>query len=92
MMADIKRLPETFGIRFGILNPTIAKQIKAQGLKYSGDAVTDFERVRDAIHTLQFQSMLVDSQIDKLFIKLYNKILRHVGKVNKCNVRPIKTI
>lgn len=83
-----KRLPETFSIRFGILNVTIAKQIKAQGLKYNADDVADFERMRDAIHTLSFGGLLMDFPIDKLFIKLYNKILRHVGKVNKCNIKP----
>lgn len=90
-MKELKRLPETFGIRFGILNPSIAKQIKAHGLKYDALEVDNFQRMRDAIHTLSFGGLLVDSQIDKLTVKLYNKILRHVGKVNKCNIKPIKS-
>lgn len=87
---ETKRLPETFGIRFGILNAKIGKQIKEQGLKYNGDEVSRFENLRDAIHSLSFGGLLVDSQIDKLWLKLYNKILRHVGKENGCNVKPLK--
>jgi len=84
-----KRLPDTFGIRFGLLSPKIAKQIKEQGLKYNGDDVEEFERMRDAIFTLGFGGLIIDSQEKKLWIKLYNKILRHVGKVNKCNIKPL---
>lgn len=89
-MSNVQRLPETFEVRFGILNPSIAKQIKAQKLKYDRGAVDKFEIIRYAIHRLAFNGMLADSQIDKLFMKLYNKILRHVGKENNCNVRPLK--
>lgn len=86
----VKRLPETFGIRFGILNAKISKQIKEQGLKYDINECGKFEHLRDAIHSLQFGGLLVDSQIDRLWIKLYKKILRHVGKANGCNVKPLK--
>lgn len=90
MSTEIKRLPETFGIRFGILNHKISKQIKQQGLKYGIEECSRFEKLRDAIHRLSFGGLLVESQIDKLWIKLYNKILRHVGKQNGCDVRPLK--
>lgn len=85
-----KRLPETFGIRFGILNPKIAVQIKSQGLKYDRKEVAGFERSRDAIYSLLFGGIIVESQFDKMLIKLYNKILRHVGKANGCDVKPLK--
>lgn len=85
-----KTLPETFGIRFGLLNAKISKQIKDQGLKYNINECSRFERLREAIHALSFGGLLADSQIDNLWKKLYNKILRHVGKENGCNVRPLK--
>lgn len=87
---ETKRLPSTFGIRFGVLNPTIAKQIKAQGLKYDPKKASEFEGIRDALHTLHFGGMIIDSQLKKMDIKLYNKILRHVGAKNKCNIKPLK--
>lgn len=84
------RLPESFGIRFGILAPSIDKQIRQQKLKFKGDDVANFERMRNAINDLNFGGLLVDSQTKMLFRKLYNKILRHIGKENNCNVHPIK--
>lgn len=89
IVPEVKRLPSSFGIRFGILNPSIAKQIKAQGLKFDIEKAKEFDRMRNAIYDLSFGGLLVDSQIDKLFVKLYNKILRHVGTTNKCNVKPL---
>jgi len=92
MTEEVKRLPINFGIRFGILNPSIYKQIKLQKLKCNYAKCESFEEIREAINTLNFNSMLTDSQTDKMFLKLYNKILRHVGKENGCDVHPIKKI
>lgn len=87
---EVKRLPQNFGIRFGILAPSIGNQIKQQGLKYNTSKVKQFEHCRDAINTLNYDNLLVDTQTQKLFVKLYNKILRHVAKQNNCNIQPIK--
>lgn len=83
----VKRLPETFGLRFGLIAPSFAKQIKAQGLKYDPAKVSRFEKCRDGIMHLLFNSIITDSQQEKLQLKLYNKILIHVGKENNCSVK-----
>lgn len=87
-MKAIKRLPESFGIRFGITAPTIPAQIRDQKLKFEYDEAQKFEKSRQAIFTLRYTDMISDGQADKLYQKLYNKILRHLGKVNGCRVKP----
>lgn len=83
-------IKQEFGIRFGLLNPSIAKQLKAQGMKYDQPKAAEFERLRKAIYDLLLGGLIVESQCDKLLLKLYNKILRHIGKKNGFDVKPKK--
>lgn len=87
---EIKRLPDSFGIQFGPIRPNLYDQVRWQNLKSNKKKMSEFEKLRTAIHQLYFGGLITDSQVDKLFLKLYNKILRHVGKENGCDVKPIK--
>lgn len=73
----------TFGIGFGIINPTISIQLRKQGLKFNKDKADNFEKMRDCINHLRFGGMLTDSQASTMINKLFNKIEAHVRNQNK---------
>lgn len=59
----------------------IAKQLRAQKFKFNADEVKQFQRCLDAIETLYWNDIVTDTE--KLKDKLYNKVMRHVKKMNK---------
>ena len=73
----------SIGIRYGVMCETIEEQLKNQGFKFNPKEVEAFERCRNAIHVLQFNNMLFDSQTSKLFNRLNKQVTRHVCKENK---------
>ena len=77
---------QKFGISFGCLADPIEKQLIDAGYKFSPASVNEFERIKDAIHTLQFGGIITDSIVDKAFKKLFTKIQSHVCKKNNLKV------
>ncbi len=76
------------GISFSVIAPDLSKQLKQQGFKYSATQVKTFEREIEALNQLRFGScLLTDTLFDKLTTKLYKKIVSHVAKVNKLQVK-----
>lgn len=75
---------KTIGIGFGVLSDSISKQLKNQGFDYDKKVVEVFESEMDAINTLRFgNSLLTDSDTDRITKKLYKKIVSHVCRKNK---------
>ena len=69
-----------FKIGFGVLEPSLVKQINEQGLRWIPTSVKCFEKSREAINWLYFHKIITDSQKSKLQEKLFKRILSHVRK------------
>ncbi len=75
------------GLSFGVLSPSLRKQLKEQGFKYDSEIIRNFEQELDAVNRLRFGSgLLTDSMVDKIIPKLYKKIITHVAKKNKLRI------
>jgi len=72
-----------FRIGFGAVQPKIAKQLKAQGLKYDVTNVAHYEKLRESLTYLYFADMINDSAAEKARKKLFKMIEAHVKKKNK---------
>lgn len=68
---------------FGALLPKISTQLRKQGFKFDKEKVKLFEKCKESILYLMFNSFLSDKQIDILFDKLRRKIVAHVKLKNK---------
>lgn len=76
------------GIHFGALADPLSKQLDSQGFKFNKNKIECFEAEIDAINTLRFGSgLLTDSMVDKMIPKLYKKIVAHVAKENKLQIK-----
>lgn len=69
-------------IGFGALQPTIEKQLKAQGFKFDKEEVKHYEKLRESITYLMFASVLNDKETDRAKERLFKIILNHVEKKN----------
>ncbi len=65
-----------FGIYYGVLHPTIEKQLQDQ--KIYIDGVQAMQKNRDAINRLYFAEILTESEKDKAFKRLHKIITRAV--------------
>ena len=72
-----------FRIGFGALQPTFAKQLEAQGLKYDEKSMAYCEKLRESITYLYFADMIRDMEAEKARKKLFKMIEAHVKKKNK---------
>jgi hypothetical protein len=75
-----------FTIGFGCLCESIAKQLRAQGLKFNIEKVRGFERSKNYITHLRFAEILNDSQHEKAIKKLFTQIRRHIMQRNKLKI------
>jgi len=72
-----------FGLGFGILNPTLGKQLKAQKLKFDASEMKRFEANRSSINDLDWSGLITDSQAFAFKNKLMKQITRHLIRMNK---------
>lgn len=75
-----------FGISFGIISPTLSEQLTKQGFKFDVKKIKAFESQREAFSVLRMSGLLTDSMADKITVKLYNNIRKHVCAVNKLKI------
>lgn len=65
-------------IGFGALCDSIDKQLEKQGFPFDKIEVKRFEKARDSITFLSFNGYIPDSQTNKSYQLLLNKIAKHV--------------
>ena len=70
-------------IEFGALQPTFAKQLEAQGLKYDEKVMDYLQELRESITYLYFVDLINDSSREKAMKKLFKMIESNVKKKNK---------
>ena len=70
-------------IGFGALQPTFAKQLEAQGLKYDEKVMDYLQELRESITYLYFVDLINDSSREKAMKKLFKMIENNVKKKNK---------
>ena len=70
-------------IGFGLMCPSIFKQIKDQGYKCDAKKCKHFDTLRESLTYIMFADLLPDSQLKKAHQKLVNKITTHVRQANK---------
>lgn len=75
------------GIHFGALADEFALQLKKQGFKYDSKEMDRFQDLESSILKLSFADIVTDSQKEKLYQRLYRKIVSHVCKINKLKVK-----
>lgn len=80
-MNTIKQKP-TLVMGFGIINETIAKQLKQQGFKFDKQKVKEFENIRNSINTLYFARFLTEKAKTKATSKLFVKLTEHIAIKN----------
>jgi hypothetical protein len=70
-------------IEFGALQPTFAKQLEAQALKYDEKVMDYLQELRESITYLYFIDLINDSSREKAMKKLFKMIENNVKKKNK---------
>ena len=73
-------------IEFGALQPTFAKQLEAQGLKYDEKVIDYLQELRESITYLYFIDLINDSSREKAMKKLFKMIESNVKKKNKLKI------
>jgi len=80
----------TLTIHFGALAPKIAEQLTEQKLPFDEKKVALYERLKESLTLLYFQSLLNDSEHKKVENKLFAQIKRHVTVELKKLPNPIE--
>lgn len=77
--------PETreLKIGFGGLAGTLSSQLKKQNFKFDKKTIAFFEKLRDSIIYLRFNSLITDKTAVIAESKLFMKIKQHIKKKNK---------
>lgn len=70
-------------IRFGALQEKIAIQLKRQNLNFEPDKIKSYQELSYSISMLYIHGILIESERDKAYKRLYDKIARHIKKLNK---------
>lgn len=65
-----------FGVDYGISHPSIAEQLKKQGL--SAEGVDSFEAQRNAINTLAIAELIPQKQVQKALQKLHKRLTKRI--------------
>lgn len=68
----------TFGLHFGALAPSIAKQLKAQKLQFDPQAIKSMQAYADAISLLRVHSILTEPEGNKARDRVYTKVQKHL--------------
>ncbi len=63
-------------MRYGVMYPTIEKQLKNQGFKFDKEKATKLNACRDAIFRLLMSGIITESQSNACYGKLHKKVVR----------------
>ena len=77
-----KTKPDTIGLHFGIMYPSIPKQLRQAGMVFDPVKALHWEEERKAIHRLGFGGILPDHLIQRCFQKLIDKIGKNCSPQN----------
>lgn len=77
-------------ISFGILSPTINKQLRMQNLRFDRSEVVDYDRYKRAINDLWIGDCLLDKELEKIKLRLFKRIERHIMKQNKLTNKKVQ--
>lgn len=75
-------MSKTLGLYFGALSDSLEDQLTKQGFNFDKKEVDHFQQDIDALNRLRIRGYIIDSQIDKISQKLFNKIKSHITKTN----------
>lgn len=70
-------------IKFGALQNSIATQLKAQDIPFDSDKVKSYQALSHSIGMLYVHGVIIESERDNAYNRLYKKIANHVKKFNK---------
>lgn len=68
----------TINLNFGLLSPTLKKQIQNQGFKISNNYIKRAEAIRDDLNSLNTVGILKDKQLFKCFKRLNKTICKKI--------------
>ncbi len=69
-------------IDFGTMTPPISRQLRNQDLKFDGEKMRYFEKMRECISSLRFVGIVTEKQSKVLHGKLLVKIKQRVKAKN----------
>lgn len=67
----------------GVLSDSLEKQLTEQGFEFDQKEIEHFQKDVDALNRVRIRGYIVDSQIQKIDQKLFNKIEAHIISKNK---------
>lgn len=72
----------TLSLTFGAMRETLSKQLTKQGFKFDQDVINKYEACRHSMTLLYVHGFVNDSQMEKIKVKIFNQIKRHVAEKN----------
>jgi hypothetical protein len=85
-------MQKTLVIRFGILSPSIADQLKEQGFDYSVKTVESIQSDKDCLSQLYISGVVNDKEYTNIKVKIFTRLRSHICRKNNLSTNAATSI